>query len=58
VRGGWKFVERGTLNVVVDHLMFDYEDFRDLTGTGAVAGSEPFYNFDANVIQVFVSFWF
>jgi hypothetical protein len=58
VRGGWKFVERGTLNVIVDHMMFDYEDFRDLRITGVAPGSEPFYTFDANVVQVFVSFWF
>jgi hypothetical protein len=58
VRGGWKFVERGTLNVVVDHMMFDYEDFRDLRVTGGVPGSEPFYSFDANVVQLFASFWF
>jgi hypothetical protein len=58
VRGGWKFLERGTVNVIYDHLMFDYEDFRDLTGSGAAPGGEPFYTFDANVVQVFVSFWF
>jgi hypothetical protein len=58
VRSGWRFVERGTLNVIVDHMMFDYEDFRDLRGSGAVAGSEPLYTFDANVVQLFVSFWF
>jgi hypothetical protein len=58
VRGGWKFVERGTVNVIYDHLMFDYEDFRDLTGSGAAPGAEPFYTFDANVVQVFISFWF
>jgi Protein of unknown function (DUF3570) len=58
VRHGWHFVERGTLNVVYDHLRFDYNDFRDLTGTGAVAGQEPLYGFDADVIQAFVSFWF
>ncbi len=58
VRGGWKFVERGTVNVILDHMMFDYEDFRDLRVTGVVAGSEPLYSFDANVVQVFVSFWF
>jgi hypothetical protein len=58
VRGGWKFVERGTVNVVVDHMMFDYEDFRDLRRAGPAAGTEPFYTFDANVVQVFVSFWF
>jgi hypothetical protein len=58
VRGGWRFVERGTVNLIFDHLMFDYEDFRDLRNSGGVAGQEPFYSFDANVFQVFVSFWF
>jgi Protein of unknown function (DUF3570) len=58
VRGGWKFVERGTVNVILDHMLFDYEDFRDLRVTGVTPGSEPFYSFDANVLQVFVSFWF
>jgi hypothetical protein len=58
VRGGWKFVERGSVNVVLDHMMFEYEDFRDLRATGGVPGSEPLYTFDANVLQVFVSFWF
>jgi len=58
VRGGWKFVERGTLNVILDHMMFDYEDFRDLRGVGAVPGTEPLYSFDANVVQLFASFWF
>ena len=58
VRGGWKFVERGTVNVILDHMLFDYEDFRDLRVTGFPPGSEPLYSFDANVLQVFVSFWF
>jgi hypothetical protein len=38
--------------------MFDYEDFSDLRVTGATPGTEPIYSFDANVVQVFVSFWF
>jgi len=58
MRGGWKFVERGTLNVILDHMMFDYEDFRDLRVTGVPPGTEPFYSFDANVLQIFASFWF
>jgi hypothetical protein len=58
VRGGWKFVERGTVNVILDHMMFDYEDFRDLRVTGVPPGTEPLYSFNANVLQVFVSFWF
>jgi hypothetical protein len=58
VRGGWKFVERGTVNVILDHMIFDYEDFRDLRVTGVTPGAEPLYSFDADVFQVFVSFWF
>jgi uncharacterized protein DUF3570 len=58
MRGGWKFVDRGTLNVILDHMMFEYEDFRDLRVTGVTPGTEPLYTFDANVLQVFVSFWF
>jgi hypothetical protein len=58
VSSGWKFLDRGTLNVSYDHIVFDYQDFRDLTVTGIAPGEEPLYNFDANVLQVFVSFWF
>jgi hypothetical protein len=58
MRGGWRFVERGTLNVILDHMMFEYEDFRDLRVTGIAPGTEPFYSFDANVLQVFASFRF
>ena len=38
VRAGWKFVERGTVNVVYDHIMFDYEDFRDLPAAASGPG--------------------
>ncbi len=58
VRGGWRFVDRGTLNLVYDHIEFNYDDFRDLRVAGVPAGQEPLYSFDANVFQVFVSFWF
>jgi uncharacterized protein DUF3570 len=58
VRGGWRFVERGTLNVIYDHIIFDYEDFRDLRHVAVTPGTEPLYSFDADVFQVFVSFWF
>jgi hypothetical protein len=59
VRGGWRFVERGTVSVAYDYIQFDYEDFRDLSGPPTVLpGQEPLYTFDANVFQIFVSFWF
>ena len=57
---GWRFIERGTVSLVYDRMQFDYEDFRDLRpgiGTGFAPGTEPLYQFDADVIQIFVSFW-
>ena len=58
LKGGWKFVEKGTVNFVYDHMLFNYDDFRDLRVAGAAPGAEPLYHFDADVVQVFVSFWF
>ena len=53
-----RFVQKGTLNLRLDHIMFDYEDFRDLRVTGVAPGTEPLYSFSANVGQLFVSIWF
>jgi hypothetical protein len=39
-------------------MLFNYDDFRDLRVTGTGPGAEPLYHFDADVFQVFVSFWF
>jgi hypothetical protein len=37
--------------------MVDYHDFSDLRA-GAPIGSEPLYSLDANVFQVFFSFFY
>jgi hypothetical protein len=58
MRGAWRFVERGSVTLAYDHIEFDYEDFRDLTQAAPLAGDEPLYSFGADVIQLFVSFWF
>jgi len=58
VRSGWKFVQRGSVNLSYDHIEFDYDDFRDLTQPTPIAGDEPLYSFGADVLQLFVSFWF
>ena len=58
MRSGWKFIDRGSVSFSYDLISFDYEDFRDLTATGVAPGEEPLYGFDANVMQVFFSFWF
>ena len=54
---GMGFLDKGTVNFSLDHLMIDYEEFRDIS-TGAALGDEPFYHLDANVLQLFVSLWY
>jgi hypothetical protein len=54
---GWKFLQRSTLSFYFDRMMFQYDDFRDLTSTGA-PGAEELYGFDANVFRFFFSGWF
>lgn len=57
-----RWIERSTLNLRYDHMMIDYEDFRDATATdlarGIRPGGEPLYSLDADVFQLFVSIWF
>jgi len=53
----WNKIDRGSLNLQVDWIYFDYDDFRDLTKSGAV-GDEPLYDFSATVTRLYASFWF
>lgn len=57
LKGGWKFLDKGTVNVIYDRIDFNYDNFRDLPAGGA-PGEEPLYTFSADVFQLFVSFWF
>jgi hypothetical protein len=54
---GWKFLDKGTVNASVDFLTVDYHEFSDLTA-GAPIGSEPLYQLDARIFQLFFSFWY
>lgn len=51
------FLDKGTINFSFDRLMIDYSEFRDIS-KGAVLGDEPLYHLDANIMQLFVSFWY
>ena len=53
----WKFVERGTANFNYDYMFFNYDDFRNVLEGGA-AGTEPLYDMSADILQLYVSFWF
>jgi hypothetical protein len=54
---GMGFLDRGSLNVSLDYLQVDYDEFRDIS-VGAPLGSEPLYALDATVFQLFFSFWY
>ena len=57
LQDGWNFIDKGTVTFTYDHLMVDYEEFRDIS-TGAGLGNEPLYELKANIMQLFVSFWY
>ncbi len=55
----WQFVDRGSFNLELDYIKFEYDDFRDLTVDGTFTpGEEPLYGFSANVIKAYVSIWY
>ncbi|MES9971021.1 MAG: DUF3570 domain-containing protein [Candidatus Thiodiazotropha sp.] len=53
----WQFIDNGSLNLSLDLIRFNYDDFRDIT-RGGVAGEEPIYSFTANVIKAYLSVWY
>jgi hypothetical protein len=58
---GWKFFKRGTVTLDASRIRFNYRDFRDIKDFGVPAfgpGTEPLYQFNANVYQAFVSMYF
>ena len=54
---GWGFIKKGTVNASYSALTVDYQEFNDLS-TPALLGAEPLYVLDADIIQVFFSFWY
>lgn len=64
LKGGWKFLEKASVNVYYDHMIFDYDDFHDLrfkdeNGAPLYApGQEPLFDFSADVMQLYFSIWF
>lgn len=57
LQDGWKFIDRGSITFSIDHLEVSYKEFRDLT-VDAPVGEEPLYALEANVFQLFFSFWY
>jgi Protein of unknown function (DUF3570) len=52
------FIERGTVNLDVQRMRIDYQDFRNNLAASAIPGDEPLYSFNANIMQFFISLWY
>jgi len=52
------FVKKASASLHYDYIMYRYLDFRDATQRQYPAGLEPFYRYNASVIQAVLSGWF
>ncbi|MGH8141716.1 MAG: DUF3570 domain-containing protein [Steroidobacteraceae bacterium] len=52
------WVEKGTVNLDVQRMLIDYQDFHDVLDPSPVPGDEPLYTLDATVMEFFISFWY
>jgi hypothetical protein len=53
----WGFLKKGKVTASLNMLHIDYDDFSDLRALAPV-GEEPLYSLDADIFQVFFSFWY
>lgn len=56
-KDGFLLFDKGSVNLNVDYITFDYQDFSDVT-SASTFGDESLYSFDAIVLRAFVSLWF
>jgi len=54
----FEFLGKAAINLKYDRIRFEYDDFRDLRTAGVAPGTEPLYQFDADVIRLLFSGWF
>jgi hypothetical protein len=53
----WGFIKRAKVTASLNILSVDYHEFSDLTAQ-EVIGSEPLYQLDANIFQIYFSFFY
>lgn len=52
------FFKKAEVNTSLDYILFNYDDFRDVSVTGLTPGDEPLYDFDSFVLRVFFAVWY
>lgn len=58
-RPGWPhWIDKGSINLDLQRMVIDYQDFRDVLDTNYKPGAEPLYTLDATVAEFFISFWY
>lgn len=57
LENGWNFISKAKASFKYNHFWYEYDNYRDLTQGGTV-GEEPLYEFEADVIQLFISVWY
>ena len=55
---GWNFIKRGTAKRVVFFAVSRLSTNSQTSALGAPLGAEPLYQLEADIIQVFFSFWY
>ncbi len=53
----WGFIKKAKVTASVDLLHVDYDNFSDLTALAPI-GDEPLYKLDADIFQIFFTFWY
>jgi uncharacterized protein DUF3570 len=53
----WGFIKKAKVTASVDLLRVDYDNFSDLTALAPI-GDEPLYKLDADIFQIFFTFWY
>lgn len=53
----WELFDKFSVNLSVDYIKFDFEDFRDIREQ-STPGLESFYSYDALVTRLFFSVWY
>jgi len=53
----WGFIKKAKVSGSLNLLHVDYDEFSDLTALEPI-GSEPLYQLDANIFQIYFTFWY
>jgi len=52
------WIQKGTVNLDVQRMLINYQDFHDVLDPSVMPGNEPLYTLDATVMEFFISFWY